>query len=128
MPLKVKVDLDVQKHIEKVTGGDAVRKAAILADLLDLRVEPEPSRDGWRVTSTPVQFLCKAGFDVRRLTLTTNLPGHRFFYLHDPEHETVFVMEAVKRGPKTYDKMEESHIQQVIRKHTEYFGRKLWLK
>ena len=119
MPLRVSVDNDVLDELADIAAVGSRRYLDIINDLNDLGLEPEPGADGWRATSARVNFLWKAGYKVRRLTLKTTLPGHRFFYLHDPDH-------AALRDDKTYDKMEEPHIQRLRRKYDDYYGRQLW--
>ena len=126
MPLRVIVDNDVENAVAAITTGNPDRYAAILSDLYDLGLEPEPDVNGWRASSTRVGFLWGAGYKVRRLTLKTTLPGHRFFYLHDPDHNCVFVMEVALRDDKTYDKMNEPHIKRLKQKYDDYYGRQLW--
>jgi hypothetical protein len=126
MPLRVIVDNDVLDEVAAIAAGNSDRYLKIISDLNDLGLEPEPDTDGWRATSARVVFLWKAGYKVRRLTLKTTLPGHRFFYLHDADHSCVFVMEVALRDDKTYDKMSEPHIQRLRRKYDDYYGRQLW--
>jgi mRNA-degrading endonuclease RelE of RelBE toxin-antitoxin system len=117
---------DVGMQIAHITGGNELQRSRIILDLNELELDPEPPRDGWRVTSSRVQFLRRRGFDIRRLRLETNLPNYRFFYHWDQDHEVVYVMEVVRRNPRTYDRIEEPHIRSVIAKYEEYYRRELW--
>ena len=128
MALRVIIENGVSEEIERLTAGNQDRLFDILSDLDDLGLEPEPDRDGWRMTSVRVASLCRAGYEIRRLTLKTNLPGHRFFYHHDAEHGCVYVMVVVVRNDSTYDKPNERHIQMVKRLYNEYYRRQLWLR
>lgn len=124
--MRVFIHPDVETRITELTEGQLWRRTAILGDLQDLEFEPEPSRQAWRVTSMPTELLRRRGLNVRRLTLSTNLPDHRFFYLHDAEHQFVYIMEVVKRTKKTYD--DAPHIRNVAAKYSEYYREHLWLK
>lgn len=126
MPLRVILDNDVLEQVAAVAANNPERYAGILNDLNDLELEPEPDVNGWRASSARVAFLWKAGYKVRRLTLKTTLPGHRFFYLHDPDHNCVFVMEMALRDDKTYDKMNEPHIKRLKQKYDDYYRGQLW--
>jgi hypothetical protein len=126
MALRLIIHPEVPQFIDAAAGNHLDKKADVLADLEDLKVEPEPGRQGWRASSSRVEFLRKLRMEVRRLTLHTNLPRYRFFYIHDTAHGVVYVMDMAKRNPKTYDKIEEPHIQRVIAKYRDYYRRQLW--
>jgi hypothetical protein len=124
MALRLKVNPDVLQYIDRVVGPYSKTKAAIILDLKDFALDPEPGNFNWRSTSTRVEFLSKTGFNVRRLTLKTTWPAYRFFYLYDEKHEFVYIMEVTTRDAKTY--ANEPHIRRVKLKYTAYFKEELW--
>lgn len=121
------VDQDVLEGLELITEGDSDRFARILRDLQDLKLEPEPSKQGWRLSSSRVEFFLTEGLEVRSLTLKTNLPGYRFFYHFDGTHDVVYVMEIAKRNKKTYDPL-APHVERIRVKYEDYYGRQRWLQ
>jgi len=124
--LRVIIHEDVDLTIDRIVGGDLVRKLRILKDLDDLVLDPEPPKGGWRWSSSRVGFLYEEGRQVRRLKLHASLPKYRFFYHHDPTNEVVFVMAVVQRDRRTYAPG-AAHIQLIRERYDEYFERKLWL-
>ena len=121
------VDQDVLDELELITGGNSYRFARILRDLQDLELETEPSKQGWRLSSSRVGFLWTEGLEVRSLTLKGNLPNYRLFYHFDGTHDVVYVMEIAKRNKKTYDPR-AAHVERIRAKYEDYYGRQRWLQ
>lgn len=126
--MTVRIEDDVLEQVAQITKGDSDKYARILLNLsADLRIDPEPSKQGWGLSSSRVGFLWQAGLKVRSLTLEANLPRHRFFYHFDEAHDILYIMEIAKRNRQTYDPM-APHIQRLKARYQEYYERKLWLQ